>query len=394
MLQSAKNYYHLLQAIRAVKKYNNPAHGITIIGVTGTDGKTTTSSLIYHILKNSGYKTALISTVAAYIEDKKYDTGFHVSTPDSMILQSYIAKAKKANVTHIVLEVTSHALDQHRVYGIPFSIGVLTNVSHEHLDYHKTMENYMRVKAKLLQRADVAVINRDDDSYQFMIKCLKDKKVISYGLHDNADSNLANHSFKTQLPGDFNKQNILAALTVADILEVDPKKAESAVSTFDLPEGRMEVVYDKDFRVIVDFAHTPNALRNLLQTLTSKASGRIIHVFGSAGKRDVSKRPLMGEVSSQFSDIIILTSEDPRGESPEKIADDIKGGMKNKGDNVSYIQDRQEAINHAVSLAEKGDTIIITGKGHEKSMNMGNGEKAWSDHDAVEKALKGLRIKD
>lgn len=389
MLQSAKNYYHLLQAIRAVKKYNNPAHGITIIGVTGTDGKTTTSSLIYHILKNAGYKTALISTVAAYIEDKKYDTGFHVSTPDSMILQSYIAKAKKAGVTHIVLEVTSHALDQHRVYGIPFSIGVLTNVSHEHLDYHKTLENYMRAKAKLLQRADIAVINRDDASYQFMVKRLRDKRVITYGLHDNADSNLSNHSFKTQLPGDFNKQNILAALTVADILEIDPKKAASAVTTFALPEGRIEVVYDKDFKVIVDFAHTPNALKNILQTLTvDKASGRIIHVFGSAGKRDVSKRPLMGEVSSTFSDIIILTSEDPRGESPEKIADDIKRGMKNNGGNVSYIQDRQEAINHAVKIAEKGDTVIITGKGHEKSMNLGNGEKAWSDQEAVERALK------
>ncbi len=395
MLQSAKNYYHLLQAVRAVNKYNNPSRDITIIGVTGTDGKTTTSSLIYHILKNSGFKTALISTVAAYIEDKKYDTGFHVSTPDSMILQSYIAKAKKVGVTHIVLEVTSHALDQHRVYGIPFRIGVLTNVSHEHLDYHKTMDNYILAKAKLLERADVAVINRDDDSYQFMVKHLRNKKVVSYGLHNNADSTLSNHPFKTHLPGNFNKQNILAALTVADILEIDPKMAANAVSSFTLPEGRIEVVYDKDFTVIVDFAHTPNALKNILETIKDNhESGRIIHVFGSAGKRDVSKRPLMGEVSSRFSDIIILTSEDPRGEPPEKIADAIKSGMKDKNQHVIFIGDRQQAINHALKSAEKGDTVIITGKGHEKSMNVGHGEKAWSDHEAVEKALKELGIRN
>jgi UDP-N-acetylmuramoyl-L-alanyl-D-glutamate--2,6-diaminopimelate ligase len=389
MLQSAKNYFHLLQAIRAVRKYKSPAHDLIIIGVTGTDGKTTTSSLIYHILRNAGYKTALISTVAAYIEDKKYDTGFHVSTPDSSTLQSYIAKAKKSGVTHIVLEVTSHALDQHRIYGIPFAIGVLTNITHEHLDYHKTMANYMKAKAKLLERAGVAVINRDDDSYKFMLSRLKDKKIVSYGLHTSADSNLSNHSFKTQLPGKFNQQNILAALTVADILEIDPRKAISAVSTFKLPEGRIDVVYDKDFKIIIDFAHTPNALKNILETLKDQvSSGKIIHVFGSAGQRDVSKRPLMGEISRKLSDIIILTSEDPRGESPEKIAEDIKSGMREVNQTILFEPDRQLAITKAIQLAQKGDIVIITGKGHEKSMNMGKGEKEWSDHEAVNKALR------
>jgi len=389
MLQPAKNYYHLLQAIRAVRKYKNPSNDLTIIGVTGTDGKTTTSSLIYHILRRAGYKTALISTVAAYIEDKKYDTGFHVSTPESLTLQSYIAKAKKAGVTHIVLEVTSHALDQYRVYGISFAIGVLTNISHEHLDYHKTMENYMLSKAKLLERSSVAILNRDDDSYTFMLNRLKNKKVVSYGLGANADSNLTNHPFKTQLPGKFNQQNILAALTVADILEIDPQKAASAVSSFKLPEGRIEVVYDKDFKVVIDFAHTPNAIKNILETFKSDVSlGRIIHVFGSAGQRDKSKRPLMGEISRKLSDIIILTSEDPRGESPEKIAEDIKSGMKGNVQNLFFEADRQQAINLAIHMAKKGDIVIITGKGHEKSMNFGHGEAAWSDQDAVKKALE------
>lgn len=376
MLQSAKNYFHLLQAIRAVRKYKNPSQSLTIIGVTGTDGKTTTASLIYHILKEAGYKTALISTVAAYIEDKKYDTGFHVSTPDSATLQSYIAKAKKVGVTHIVLEVTSHALDQHRVHGIHFAIGVLTNISHEHLDYHKTMQHYMQAKAKLLESSDVSIINRDDDSYTFMQNRLKNKKVISYGLSNLADSNLSNHSFKTNLPGIFNQSNILAALTVADILEVDPQKAAHAISSFHLPEGRIDVVYDKDFKVIIDFAHTPNALRNILQTLRETTpQGRIIHVFGSAGKRDASKRPAMGKISQELSDIIVLTSEDPRDESPEKIAEDITLGMTASQTKLSFIADRQEAITQAIRLAEKGDVVIITGKGHEKSMNLGQGEK-------------------
>jgi len=394
MLQKAKNYYHLLQAVRAVRKYKNPSSGLTIIGVTGTDGKTTTASLIHHILKETGQRTALISTVAAYIDDKRYDTGLHTSTPDSLVLQSYIAKAKRAGVTHLVLEVTSHALDQHRVYGIHFNIGVLTNISHEHLDYHKSIQKYMDVKARLLINSDVAVINHDDSSYSFMSQKLEGKKVVSYGLTTSANSNLINHRFKTDLLGDFNKLNILAALTVVDILGIDPGKSSAAIASFKLPVGRIDKVYDKDFKIIIDFAHTPNALDNILKTFKNgENKGRIIHVFGSAGGRDLSKRPLMGEASGKYSDIIILTSEDPRTESPEKIAEDIRSGIDKDHQNISFINDRQQAISNAIRQAKKDDIVIITGKGHEKSMNMGHGEETWSDYKAVEGALKELGIR-
>jgi len=388
MLQALKNYYHLVQAVSASLQYGKPAAGLTIIGVTGTDGKTTTASLLYHMLKETGHKTALISTVGAYIGDKEYDTGFHVSTPHSSHLQSYIAKAKKAGVTHLVLEVTSHALDQYRVFTIPFKVGVLTNVSREHLDYHKTMENYMTAKAKLLLSSEIAVINKDDKSYEFMKQKLKGKQVVTYGLK-TADVTPENHPFPTISLSEFNISNTLAALAVCDSLGVDQKAAVTALTTFTLPIGRVETVYNQDFRVIIDFAHTPNALENILKDIRKeKKGGRLIHVFGSAGQRDKGKRPLMGKASSEYADMSIITSEDPRNESQESITEDITSGMKDGKSEVWVIADRQQAITTAISMAQKHDIVLITGKGHERSMNTGNGEEPWSEHTAVEKALK------
>lgn len=391
MFQRIKNYFHLLQAVLTVRKYDYPASDMVVVGVTGTDGKTTTASLIYHILATAGYKVALISTVAAYIGGKKYDTGLHTSTPDSSVLQAYISKAKKLGTTHLVLEVTSHALDQRRVHGIQFEVGILTNVTHEHLDYHHTMDNYLAAKAKLLLSSRVAVINRDDSSFTYMSQRLGGKKVVSYGLHSNADVNPSNHRYKTSLPGEFNQSNILAALAASDVLGIDPTESLNAVSTFKLPEGRMDTVYDKNFKIIIDFAHTPNSLQNILSTIKSESSGgRIIHVFGSAGKRDTDKRPLMGKTSSGFADIIILTSEDTRGEPFAKISEEIRSGITSKKVEVLVIESRQDAITQAVRLAKKGDVVIVTGKGHEKSMNLGHKEESWSDYKAVEEALRKM----
>lgn len=388
-MQALKNYYHLLQALIATTRSGHPARRMVVIGVTGTDGKTTTSSLIYYLLKETGHKTALISTVAAYIGDEKFDTGFHVSTPSSAQLQSYILKAQKHGVTHLVLEVTSHALDQHRVYGIPFKVGVLTNISREHLDYHKTMDAYTKAKLKLLLASKTVILNRDDASYAKVIAKLAQKKVITYGLQSNAEVTPHNHSFFTRLTGDFNISNILAALAACDALGVDPVKAAKAVSAFELPEGRFDIVYDKDFRIIIDFAHTPQALKSILEAVKADTKkGRIIHVFGSAGERDSGKRPLMGRISSDIANTIIVTSEDPRTESPEIIAKEIIGGMSNPPQQLEVILDRQTAITRAIALARKGDTVLITGKGHEQSMNMGQGEVQWSDYDAVSTAVK------
>jgi len=410
MFQRVKNYYHLLQAVLANFFYRHPSKDLTIIGVTGTDGKTTTASLIYQILHAHGTKVALLTTVSALIDGKEYDTGFHVTTPSSFSLQSYLSKAKKAGVTHFVLEVTSHGLDQNRVHGIPFSYGVLTNITHEHLDYHKSYEKYLDAKMILLQNAKVAVVNRDDSSYEVVIEKIKafDKvknrheRVITYGMHNTADVNAHNFTFKTSLIGTFNKYNCLAAATVAKELEIPESVIKKALEDATPPKGRQEVVYDKDFMIVVDFAHTPNSFEMILKELSEIKKKRLIHVFGSAGKRDESKRSLMGKASSTYADVIILTAEDPRGERIDDIMADIQDGftkdfyfrdyeekqMEKDETNTFYkIPDRQKAIAYAIEHAQKGDIIVLTGKSHEKSMNYGKGEELWDEFKAVEKGL-------
>ncbi|MBI5044698.1 MAG: UDP-N-acetylmuramoyl-L-alanyl-D-glutamate--2,6-diaminopimelate ligase [Candidatus Levybacteria bacterium] len=386
MLQTLKNYYHLIQGVVAVSFRMNPTRGMTVIGVTGTDGKTTTSSLIYHILTKIGYKVALISTIGAYIDGKKLDTGLHVSTPNSFQLQRYITLAKEKGVTHIILEVTSHAIDQHRIYGIPFDIGVVTNITREHLDYHKSMKRYMETKAKLLQKSRVAILNKDDGSYIFLKQRLAGHRIITYGLED-AEVTPKNHPFKQKHVGLFHTYNSLAALSVCDEIGVDPKAAAEALESFNLPEGRSEVVYRNGFTIIIDFAHTPQAIESVLSAINAqKKGGRLIHVFGCAGERDKGKRPLMGSASAKYADCIILTSEDPRSEDANEIANEIRKGVPDGKDVITEI-DRGKAIEKAISKAKKGDVIIVTGKGHEKSINFGKGEIGWSEHKAVENAL-------
>jgi len=355
--------------------------------VTGTDGKTTTATMIYTVLKNAGYKTALITTVSAIIEDHVFDTGFHVSTPDAFALQSYLKRALDAGVTHVVLEVTSHSLDQYRVLGIPFKVGVLTNISREHLDYHKSMENYMLAKGKLLKAAQVAILNKDDGSYSFFKEHIGRKKVVTYARSLEADVTPQDISLPQTIPGDFNVSNMLAATAACFALGIDRAVIEAGLKRVSLPEGRFEVVYDSDFKVIIDFAHTPNSLEQLLQTVKKTTKGKIIHVFGCAGKRDRGKRGPMGEVSARYADRIILTAEDPRDEKIHDINAMIKKGMKGHTD-IQEIESRTEAIFYAITHAGKGDTVLLTGKGHEKSMNFGNGETPWNEHEEVYKILK------
>ncbi|CAN5136585.1 UDP-N-acetylmuramoyl-L-alanyl-D-glutamate--2,6-diaminopimelate ligase [soil metagenome] len=405
MVRKLKNYYHLVQAKVANIVNSHPGDNLTIIGVTGTDGKTTTASLIYQILHENGTPVGLLTTVSALIAGKEYDTGFHVTTPNSFSLQAYLKKAKHAGATHFVLEVTSHALDQNRVHGIPFAIGVLTNITHEHLDYHKSYDNYVAAKAKLLEHANLSVINRDDQSYEPVTKILKTSKkhVINYGMHQNADVNPEVFPFKTNLFGKFNEYNCLAAITVAKQLGVADNVIRKVLQQATVPKGRQEVVYDGDFMVIVDFAHTPNSFERILKEFAAKKRRRLIHVFGCAGKRDETKRPVMGKASSTYADIIILTAEDPRNEPIDDIMADIQDGFsqsfiyrdyeeksieKDEMQTFYKIPDRQKAIDFAIKHATKGDMIVITGKGHENSMNYGHGEQPWSEFSAIEKALK------
>ncbi len=392
MFQYIKNIYHLIFAVFSNIWFGFPSKKLTVIGVTGTDGKTTTVNLIYHILNQAGYSVSMISSVGARIGGKDYDIGFHVTTPSSFSLQGFINKIVKEGSKYLILEVTSHAIDQHRIWGIDFEIGVLTNVTLEHLDYHKTYENYVNTKAKLLQMAKIAIINKDDKSFTRISSKLKVKssKLSTYGISKSADINPENFPFKTDLIGEFNKYNILAAISVCKTLGLSDSDIQSGISSFKPPIGRTETVYKNNFSIMIDFAHTPNALEQILSSVSKENKGKIVHVFGSAGERDFKKRPLMGAVSSKYSDIIVLTGEDPRSESVEKIIEEIESGIKNshfRSQNLYKIPNRQEAITAGIKMAKKGDLVLITGKGHEKSMNYGQGEKPWSEYEAVKNAL-------
>jgi len=390
MWQDIKNIYHLFQAIIANIINGFPSRDLIIIGVTGTDGKTTTSSLIYHILNSAGVKVALITSVSAIINGKSYDTGFHVTTPDPFSVQSYLKKAKDAGVKYVILETTSIGLHQLRVFGVKFEIGVLTNITNEHLDYHKNYASLVKAKSMLFKKSKVSIINRDDKSYEFIFPLIKNKKIITYGMKRNSDVNPLNFPFETNLIGEFNIYNTLAAVATTHELGINQKKITKSLLTFKAPIGREEIVYDKEFKIMIDFAHTPGSFEAILPSLKKLNPNRIIHVFGSAGLRDKYKRPLMGKISSLYSDIIILTAEDPRNESPEKISKEIEKGIDPRFNkkNLYKISDRQEAINKAVKLAHKNDLIVITGKAQEASMNYGQGEIPWSEHETVKKALK------
>lgn len=404
MPQGLKNVYHLFVAVLAAAFFRYPAKNLTVIGVTGTDGKTTTVHLIYEILKNAGKRVAMISSVGAKIGGKDYELPFHVTTPSPWQLQRFLRLAVDRGEGYLVLEVTSHALDQNRVWGIPFRVGVLTNITHEHLDYHKTYKSYMMAKAKLFKSTEWAILNREDESYDYLNEKIKMKngKRISYGLKEG-DITPSKFLFQTPLPGEYNKLNCLAAIAACRALGISDEKIRQAVAKFGGVLGRFEFVETgKDFSVVIDFAHTPNALEQVLSTVRPQVSGRLIHVFGSAGLRDQSKRPMMGGIAAQYDDIIILTEEDYRTEDVNEIIEQIADGIKNeklkkkkeklqfKIKNLYKVVDRQEAINQAMKLAKKGDLVILTGKGHEQSLCRGKKEYPWSEHEVVRQALRAL----
>lgn len=391
MFRSLKGLYHLIVAIAANIWFRFPSRSLTVIGVTGTDGKTTTTTLIYEILKAAKLKTSMITSVHAVIAGKAYDTGFHVTTPTAWWVQRYLREAVDHGDTHMVLEVTSHALSQYRVFGVQFLVSAITNVTHEHLDWHKTFENYLRTKLTLLKQSKIAVINRDEaEVYMRSMPYLSKKRYLTYGIRRDSMVNPKNHPFKTHLPGDFNRYNTLAALAVADALDISKKVAAGAMKSFMGVTGRMEVVAEKPFRVIVDFAHTPNAIEKALSTVRKMTRKRVIHVFGSAGLRDHSKRPLMGEASSRYADVIVLTEEDYRTENIEVINSEIREGIA-EGKEVHVYPNRKDALTFALENAKSGDIVIITGKGHEKSLCRGTVEYPWSDQTEVKKLLRRMR---
>lgn len=389
--QAVNILLHLPAAVLANLIYGFPSKRMRFIGVTGTDGKTTTTNMIYQILKSAGKKVDMVSTINAQIGGRKIDTGFHVTNPDPFLLQDLIKKSARADTEIFVLEVTSHGLDQYRDWGINFEVAVVTNVTEEHLDYHGSWENYFKTKATLVAKAKVAVLNRDEDHYQRLAKFAKGQ-VITFGQNKIADFNPENCKCSLTIPGQYNEMNALAAIAASSVFGVDIDNAIKILDKFLSLEGRMqEVENNLGVKIIIDFAHTPNALENALSTLKEKTKGKLISVFGCAGARDKSKRPLMGEISARLADMTIITSEDPRGEIEEINAQILTGAKKGggkAGKNVILENNREKAIKLAIKLAWKGDTIGIFGKGHEKSMNLdGKSEIPWSDEKAVRKAL-------
>ncbi len=378
--------WHLPKGYIAAFWHGLPANKLKLIGVTGTDGKTTTTHLIYHILKSAGKKVAFISSVAAMIGDTSYDTGFHVTSPDSWDVQRYIKQAVAAGCEYMVLEVTSHALSQYRFAGCRFHIGVLTNVTPEHLDYHKTYKSYALTKFTLLQQAYAAVVNKDDESYR-LFKQLPVKRVITYGLN-NADITPNTVVFKTKLRGLYNTYNCMAAIAAVRILNLSDKAISAAVSSFTGVPGRLEVVYDKDFTVIIDFAHTSNSFAQVLPEVKKMGNGRLIHVFGCAAARDRIKRPIMGRFSAQYANNVVLTEEDYRQEDITHIFDEIEADLTpQQRKKVIRIPNRQEAISYAITKAQKGDVVLVTGKAHEKSLCRGTREYPWDEFNAIKQAL-------
>ena len=402
--------------------YNWPARKLTVIGVTGTDGKTTTSNLIYKILIAAGIKAGMISTVNAVIGDETLDTGFHVTTPDAHDVQNYLAKMVDAGLTHVVLETTSHGWAQFRVDACEFDIGVVTNITHEHMDQHGSYENYRAAKARLFTSLEMTgekpqgnphlgVINRDDDkSFSFLNDHIKVNR-INYGLGEEADVRAEDIEYSptgikftavskdfrvgasSKLVGTYNVSNCLAALTATVYgLGINPQVAAQGIAALEGIPGRMErISMGQNFTAIVDFAHTPNALKVALEAGRKMTRGRVISVFGSAGLRDKEKRRMMAETSAELADITVLTAEDPRTESLEGILEEMAEGARLKGgregETFWRVPDRGEAIKFALCLAKEGDVVLSCGKGHEQSMCFGRTEYLWDDRIAMRAAL-------
>ena len=376
--------------------YGNPSKHITVIGVTGTDGKTTTASLIYHVLTSAGKKTSMINTVFATIAEKKFDTGFHVTTPSPFAIQKYLKQAVEHGDAYFILETTSHALDQYRVYGVDFAYGILTNITHEHMYYHRTFKHYWEAKMKLLKNSHISIVNKDDASYSQVITELNPQCVKTYGFKDADYSiDMVEHiGKKLEL---FNQYNYLAAYALGKEVGLPNGTILKALKTYMLPSGRMELVYDKTYTIIVDFAHTPNSLHVALESVKRQyGKRRIIHLFGAAAFRDDQKRPMMGQESATYANLIIITEEDYRTEDPDHIAKQIASGIESQGfiyvepsqlgnndQRYTIIHNRKNAIRRAISIAQKGDVIILTGKGHERSLNRNGKEYPWNDKEEV-----------
>jgi UDP-N-acetylmuramoyl-L-alanyl-D-glutamate--2,6-diaminopimelate ligase len=391
--------------------FGRPSQQLEVVGITGTDGKTTTSFLVVAMLLGAGRRPGLVGTVARRVGDVEQPNDERSTTPESLELQALLADMVAAGNDSVVLEATSHGLALDRVRNCRFDAGIVTTVSSEHLEFHGTLEAYRAAKAKLVEEAPLSVLNADDGTYAYFRERARDR-VISYAIDSTADVR-ASHvdagphgtrfvvdgprwsgSVSLQLPGWFNVYNALAVLALAEGLGLDPETAARSVSELSGVPGRMQRVDEgQPFTVVVDYAHTADSLEKVLGVLRPLTAGRLLAVFGSAGERDRTKRPAMGAVAARLADVVVVTDEDPRLEDGhainEEIADGARGAGATDGESLFVIDDRHEAIEHAVSLARAGDVILLAGTGHEQSMIYGTERRPWDEREAARRALRG-----
>lgn len=406
-------YGHLVEAILVNVVYGFPSRGMRIIGVTGTNGKTTTSFMIHRMLSDAGYNVGLLTTVAYGVGDDISPQIAHMTTVSTPLLQKRLKEFKRQGVEWVVLETTSHALAQHRVWGVPYEIAVLTNITHEHLDYHGTFERYMEAKRQLFEIAArhgmrLGVVNADDEHANIFLSAVPnsvaygiktgdltatDIKMDAGGSRYTAKIGSDSYDIHCRIPGEFNIYNSLAAIAVGRKIGLSNAQIEKGIAALEGVEGRMTVIDEgQPFTAIVDFAHTPDSFERLLRDIRASTRGNLITLFGSAGERDKAKRALQGEIAGRYSDMLVLTEEDDRNEDGMTIIEQIASGAKKAGkqrdNDMFFVHDRREAIAAAIKLAtSKDDTIVFLGKGHEKSIERADGEHAWNEDREVRRAL-------
>ncbi len=397
----------LAYSLMADAWYKSPAAKLKLVGVTGTNGKTSTACLIKHIIDSTGGKCGLVGTISIDTGSRVYDAD--VTTPDAMELHGAFAEMVEAGCTHCVMEVSSHALDQKRVGGMTFECGIFTNLTQDHLDYHGDMASYLAAKAKLFEISKSAALNYDDEATNKILLMSKAEKTVTYSIKaDSADMTAKNIALKVDgieyqavekgniarvkaaLPGEFNVYNTLAAITGATLIGIPLKEAAASLLTAKGIKGRIEIVpTDTPYTVYIDYSHTPDSLLNIGRALKGISKGRIITVFGCGGDRDRSKRPLMAKAAESFSDYFVLTSDNPRTEDPERIIADAYAGVEGTKVPHKVVTNRKEAIAHAMAEAKEGDTILIAGKGHETYQIIGTEKFDFDEREIVKDILGG-----
>lgn len=386
--------------------YGYPAEKLTMIGITGTNGKTTTAFLIKDILESCGNKCGLIGTVKNMVGDREYPA--HLTTPDALELNRLLAEMADAGCTHCVMEVSSQALAQGRVNGIHFTVAGFTNLTQDHLDYHKTFEAYRAAKHKLFEQSDIAVLNMDDTNAAAMVEGTECKVITLSTKSDSADYTAKNIIYRTHnvsyelvtdchigrvkigIPGTFTVYNSMLAAVCCIAMGVGFQQVVDALGSAKGIPGRIEVVpTGTDYTVIIDYAHSPDGLKNILDSLREiSGTGRILTVFGCGGDRDKSKRPQMGQIAQEKSDICIVTSDNPRSEDPEQIIRDILAGMHQDPERVVVEPDRTKAIAKALTMAEAGDIVLLAGKGHETYQILSTGKIHFDEREKIREILK------